>query len=416
MTEPQNPAMSLQDIPVVEETPVASSGEKLIPALHTTTNFDAASTRERIAVKPFGVRVFRRSFIAAFGIWNRLSNFIAHQLDWFPRVEPYIGYGTGSYSRLICRTVFSPMHSTSGNVLRGIRTMLMVPAAHTRVRISIDSTPLVTVQVGDSEQYDAVNANPDQSSKYAISDSQGYLDLVAQRELEPGKHDVSYTVKGRHPVHSTLYTIAADAKVGIISDVDDTIMVTQVPRLFRATFNLLFRNPRKRLSVPSMAVFYNKLNELFPDAPFFYLSTSPWNVEGSIRHCIESHGYPEGPLLLRDLDPRPKTFIPSGVQHKLEFVEQLMADFPQMRFILIGDDGQKDPTTYATIAKQYPGRVIAIGIRQLSPGESRIPLPKIAGMTASQPAPVTEVPVFYGTTGVNLMKTMLPYLRNLMHA
>ena len=90
--------------------------------------------------------------------------------------------------------------------------------------------------------------------------------------------------------------------------------------------------------------------------------------------------------------------------------EQLMADFPDMRFILIGDDGQKDPTTYATIARRYPGRVLAIGIRQLSPREAT-GLSSMMGMTSTQPMPVTDVPVFTGTTGSNIMKTMLPYLK-----
>lgn len=153
-----------------------------------------------------------------------------------------------------------------------------------------------------------------------------------------------------------------------------------------------------------MNLLFNRIADMFPDAPFFYLSTSPWNVESSIRHFITNHGFPEGPLLLRDLDPRPKTFIPSGVQHKLEYAEQLMADFPDMKFILIGDDGQKDPTTYATIARRYPGRVLAIGIRQLSPREVTGNFGSVAGRVATQPMPVTDVPVFTGTTGSNIMK------------
>ena len=84
-----------------------------------------------------------------------------------------------------------------------------------------------------------------------------------------------------------------------------------------------------------------------------------------------------------------------------------MADFPNMKFLLLGDDGQKDPTTYATVARRYPGRIMAIGIRQLSPRES---IGAVAGITATQPMPVTDVPVFYGTTGSNLMNTMLPFL------
>ena len=121
-------------------------------------------------------------------------------------------------------------------------------------------------------------------------------------------------------------------------------MVTQAPSLMKAAYNLLLLDPKKKMPVAGMNLLFNRIADMFPDAPFFYLSTSPWNVESSIRHFIANHGFPEGPLLLRDLDPRPKTFIPSGVQHKLEYAEQLMADFPDMKFILIGDDGQKDPT------------------------------------------------------------------------
>ena len=387
-------------------------GERPIIVQPATSNFETASRRERIDLKPLGVRVIRHSVTKAFGLWSMSATAVVRRFGWFPRVEPYVGYGTGAYSRLICRTVYAPVQRTTGLVMRGIRAAFMVPAAETQVRISIDDIPLLTVQIGDSEEFDAVDASREQSSEFALSDSQGYLDLVAERGLTPGKHDVSYIVDGRHPVHSPLYTIPANAKVGIISDIDDTVMVTQVPTLWRAVFNMLFLNPRKRMSVPSMSVFYSKLREFFPDAPFFYLSTSPWNVEGSIRHFLEYHGFPEGPLLLRDLDPRPKKFIPTGVQHKLEFVEQLMADFPEMRFILLGDDGQKDPTTYSTIAQRYKGRVIAIGIRQLSPHDMGRSLPqRVAGV--APPSPEIDVPVFYGPNGVNLMNTMMPYLRNL---
>ena len=199
----------------------------------------------------------------------------------------------------------------------------------------------------------------------------------------------------------------------IISDVDDTIMITQAPVPWKAAYNLLFLDPKKKASVPGMSVLFTRIADLFPGAPFFYLSTSPWNVESSIRNFITDHGFPEGPLLLRDLDPRPKTFVPTGPQHKLEFAEQLMADFPDMKFILVGDDGQKDPTTYATIARRYPGRVLAIVIRELSPREST-GLASVTGVTSTQPTPVTDVPVFTGTTGSNILKTMLPYLKTVL--
>nr|WP_190973831.1 phosphatase domain-containing protein [Bifidobacterium reuteri] len=381
-----------------------------IPARAATTTFDAPSKRERFEVKPPLTRFIRRAITNAFSLWSHWSTAVVRGWGWFPRVEPYVGYGTGDYSRLICRTVYGPARGQSGELTRGIRGMLAVPAGRTHVQASIDDTPLNTVQVGVSEVYDKVDRTRDMSGEYAISDSAGYLDLVAEHRLSPGIHRVSYSVPGRKPVSANLYTIPASAKVGIISDVDDTIMITQAPVLWKAAYNLLFLDPKKKASVPGMSVLFTRISDLFPDAPFFYLSTSPWNVESAIRNFIIDHGFPEGPLLLRDLDPRPKTFVPTGPQHKLEFAEQLMADFPDMKFILVGDDGQKDPTTYATIVKRYPGRVLAIAIRQLSPKEAP-GLASVAGLTSTQPMPVTEVPVFTGTTGSNLLKTMLPYLK-----
>ena len=185
-----------------------------------------------------------------------------------------------------------------------------------------------------------------------------------------------------------------------------------MPTLWKAAYNVLFANPKKRASVPGMSVLFTKLAALFPEAPFFYLSTSPWNVESSIRHFINDHGFPAGPLLLRDLDPRPKTFIPTGVQHKLEFAEQLNGRLPGYE---IHPHRRRRAEGSDHLRHHRPpvsGRVIAIGIRQLSPREAS-PLGSVAGVSATQPMPVTDVPVFTGTTGANLMNTMLPYLERL---
>ena len=385
--------------------------EQPIRARHTVTSFETAPTRERFEAMPLSVRMVRRLITSVFGLWVRLSTALVSTIGWYARVDPYVGYGTEEYSRLVCRTVLAPAHRQRSELTRGIRAALAVPAPHTQVSVAIDGQQLRTVQVGDTERYDEVDGSRERGCEFTFSDTSGYLDLVARHRLRAGRHLVSYTVAGRAPVHTTLFTIPASARIGIISDVDDTIMVTQVPTLWKAVYNVLLLNPRKRMPVPGMSALYARLRVMLPDAPFFYLSTSPWNVEGSIRHFISHHGYPEGPLLLRDLDPRPKTFIPSGVQHKLEFVSQLMNDFPGMRFILIGDDGQGDPFTFSVIARHYPGRILAIGIRQVATATPldmamtvrRAPVPGVD-------VPDIDVPVFTGPTGANLMKTMLPYL------
>lgn len=259
-----------------------------IPARPVVTTFDAASRHERIEVQPVLVRRMRRAVTGTFGLWVRLSTAVARKLDWFPRVDPYVGYGTEVYSRLICRTVYAPKHSSAGTLTRGIKGMLAIPASRVQVRISIDGTPLETVQIGESERYDEFNPMRDLGSEYAVSDESGYLDLVAEHQLETGVHRVTYRVKGRPEVSASLFTIPSSAKVGIISDVDDTVMVTQAPILWKAAYNLLFLNPKKRNSVPGMSVLFTKLQDMFPDAPFFYLSTSPgtWKDRSGISSRI----------------------------------------------------------------------------------------------------------------------------------
>ncbi|MDD6461752.1 MAG: DUF2183 domain-containing protein [Bifidobacteriaceae bacterium] len=375
-----------------------------ILARRVETLFDNVSDEESIENKPRLVQFGRCVATTGFNVWTRLSARESRRMGWTPRVEPYVGYGTTVFSRLICRTTYAPQGQERRPVRAGIRQVFMVPAGHVRVAVSIDGAPVLAVQVGSSETFDHLDPSKVRSSASIASDSQGYLDLLIERRLTPGVHDVEYTVGNRRAVHSQLLTIPTDTSVGIISDVDDTIMITDVPRLWSAMFNMLFRNPYRRRAVPGMPEFYQRLRKTLPTAPFFYLSTSPWNVESSIRHLIRANGYPGGPLLLRDFDPRPKTFIPSGVQHKLEFADQLMSDFPHMRFILLGDDGQHDPTTYATIANKYPGRVAAIGIRQIK---------RRGCLEATQTVPDVDVPVFYGTTGDILSRAMMPFVQTL---
>ncbi|MFD0704300.1 App1 family protein [Alloscardovia venturai] len=380
--------------------------QKPIVVQRTRTTIDAPSVREKPSQKSFFVRLIRQIITGAFGVWYALSTKLALALGFYPRVDPYVSYGTEKFTRIVCRTTLSwPGHGLRRRIYRGFRNMLMIPAAHVPVGLHIDGIPVQTAQVGQMSRFDSVDENAESDMAMIASDNQGYLDLITKRDMSAGVHTVSYSVKNRSSVSAPVFIAPDGAPVGIISDVDDTIMVSQVPELVKAATKLLFADPNTRNSVPGMSVFYNKIADLFPGAPFFYLSTSPWNVEGSIRELIHAHGFPQGPILLRDIDPRPKTFIPSGVQHKLEFAQQLMADFPHMRFILLGDDGQHDPTTYARLTKLYPGRIIAIGIRQLTRDEKRI-----QQMMSMPSAPDVDVPVYYGQSGVSLMATMLPLL------
>jgi phosphatidate phosphatase APP1 len=97
-----------------------------------------------------------------------------------------------------------------------------------------------------------------------------------------------------------------------------------------------------------------------------YLSTGAWNIAAPLTRFLESHGYPPGPLLLTDWGPTQTGWFRSGQAHKRAELRRLFADLPELRWLLVGDDGQHDPSLYAEAAAGAPDRVVAVAIRQLT--------------------------------------------------
>jgi len=100
-----------------------------------------------------------------------------------------------------------------------------------------------------------------------------------------------------------------------------------------------------------------------------YLSAGAWNTARTLRRFLVRHGYPAGPLLLTDFGPTHTGLFRSGSEHKRTSLERLFEMFPQVRWVLFGDDGQKDPEIYTAAAREHPDAVVAIAIRTMSRAE-----------------------------------------------
>ena len=92
--------------------------------------------------------------------------------------------------------------------------------------------------------------------------------------------------------------------------------------------------------------------------PFFYVSSSVWNLYDVFAEFLEINGLPTGPLILRDLDADDAKWIKSGHEHKLAKIERILAICRRLPFVLIGDAGQDDPAIYREVARRNPGRVL----------------------------------------------------------
>ncbi len=178
----------------------------------------------------------------------------------------------------------------------------------------------------------------------------------------------------------------ASANLGIISDVDDTILQTHATNLLRVAQITFLQNAKMRLTFPGVAALYHALQNSPAgniNNPIFYVSSSPWNLYDLLTDFMSNHDIPLGPMCLRDLGIDEEKFITTGHgTHKIKHIELILSTYPNLPFVLIGDSGQHDPEVYAEIAQRYPERIRAIYIRDVT-GESRdAEVTELAGATA----------------------------------
>jgi phosphatidate phosphatase APP1 len=161
------------------------------------------------------------------------------------------------------------------------------------------------------------------------------------------------------------------AEYGIISDIDDTVLLTKATNYIRMMQKTFLYNAQTRLPFEGVSAFYRALHMGSNDSsirnPLYYVSSSPWNLYDMLEDFFEMQGIPAGPLMLRDLQlDLKKLFASAHKTHKLNQIEKIFKYTGELPFILIGDSGQKDPEIYQEVVRRHPGRILAIYIRDVS--------------------------------------------------
>lgn len=225
----------------------------------------------------------------------------------------------------------------------------------------------------------------------------------------------SQRIRAGKPVCVSLRIAGDNEKFGVVSDIDDTVMVTMLPRLLTAARHSFVDRVSSREAVPGMAGFLTCLADMahrqasaestvpqasadsqapHPQAkdkqtpvtsadpqapqtsadsqqealhaPLIYLSTGAWNVVPALRDFLGRLNYPRGGFLMTDFGPSNTGWFRSGFEHKRRELRRLARMFPSMKWYLVGDDGQRDPEIYAEFAREHPENVAGIAIRSLS--------------------------------------------------
>ncbi|MCA1688025.1 MAG: DUF2183 domain-containing protein [Actinobacteria bacterium] len=213
----------------------------------------------------------------------------------------------------------------------------------------------------------------------AVADEEGFFDArfaLAEPLTDPTQwHPVELELispasPGGGPVRSTGWVLVpGGARVGIISDIDDTVVRSSATNVLKMAWIVLLNNARTRLPFEGVAAFYGALQRGADGRghnPIFYVSSSPWNIYDVLEDFLNVHGVPAGPLFLKDWS---LTVLGKHREHKLVIIRRLLRTYPELPFVLIGDSGEEDPEIYRQAVREHPGRVRAIYIRDVTTAE-----------------------------------------------
>lgn len=220
----------------------------------------------------------------------------------------------------------------------------------------------------------------------ARSNREGYFRLHL-RGARYGWNDVTLELARDRRIRAVARALvpSPQARFGVISDIDDTIVQTHVTHRTRMLLTVALTNARTRQPFAGAAAFYRALHAGVN--PFFYVSKSPWNLYPVLVEYLEIQDLPLGPLVLRDFGLRMKK------GHKETAIEEILGTYPKLRFVLIGDSGEADPEIYGALVRRHPQRIRAIYIRSVDPDPRRVAaVEKLIARVAKSGCPLVLAP------------------------
>lgn len=201
------------------------------------------------------------------------------------------------------------------------------------------------------------------------------FEWASKQSVPAGWHtvEVEYKGDGQSVKGNGELFVPHSTQYGFISDIDDTIMISHSATLFRRLRILFTTNPHSRKIFDDVHKHYHLLavSNTTPEAPnpFFYVSSSEWNLYDYLDDFFSFNQMPKGAFLLNHVKRWPELLKIGKTAHegKLIRVTRILQAFPHQQFILIGDNTQRDPLIYKAIAEKYTSRIHAVYIRNVLP-------------------------------------------------
>ena len=211
---------------------------------------------------------------------------------------------------------------------------------------------------------DIEDANINLSIKYESfktkGDDEGYFEFNVQTKqmLNMGYQKVSLYIDGNKNLHKTkAIIIDTTPLIGIISDFDDTIIVSDVTNKINLGINTMFKNYKQRTLIPTMLERFKKIlahNPQGTPSTLFILSDSPQQLFRPVEQFLDYYHFPKHTLILKKAHGENQDPLTNQFAYKTQKIERLIQLYPNMQWVMFGDSGEKDAEIYAFIKKKYP--------------------------------------------------------------
>jgi phosphatidate phosphatase APP1 len=316
------------------------------------------------------MKIFKPIFKGVRKPFKLLKVYLKQKAGWLgvPKILPYRGFGNTSHvyiKGMVIEDKGLVKPADKQKVWRNILSMIK--------RFSSDEIPGVKVK---AEFYGM--------SAVAETDDWGFFSFyfnvshIPDQILEKDWHKVNFTLLDDVVENQPTITAIGEVRIVsakenriIVSDIDDTVLISHSTTILPKLRLMLFKNALTRAPFIGVSAFYSALEEGPERAsyvPFFYVSSSEWNLYDLLEDFFDHNTIPKGVFMLRRLEHNILKFWKSGQgnhEHKYDKIRFLLDLYEDHSFILIGDSGQKDPGIYNRLAHDYPGRIETIYIRKI---------------------------------------------------
>jgi phosphatidate phosphatase APP1 len=226
--------------------------------------------------------------------------------------------------------------------------------------------------------------NDDESeSRNLLTDESGHFNLRAAMPFVPTHIRVlaSEDLSAAKPID-----IIEPVGISLISDIDDTVKHSAIASGAKEMFRNTFVRELAELTVDGVSEWYTQVAKI--GVEIHYVSNAPWQLYPLLERYFKQVGLPPGSFHLKQYSGMLQGIFEPTAERKRGSLEQIMRDFPERKFILVGDSGEADLEVYTDIALANPGRILGIFIRDVTTPDKKPFFDQSVGHLEPAPEPI----------------------------